>query len=67
MSVFTETLNYTLDNIIRVRVTAYNNKGPSNSPSEVSTGIALSKLIPKQMASTSISYGEQTSSYQIMI
>jgi hypothetical protein len=46
MSIFTDTLHYSLDDYIKVRVTAFNNKGPSEKPSEVSTGTAQAKLIP---------------------
>ena len=65
MSLFTGTLNYDLDDPIRVRVTAYNDKGQSESPSEVSDSSALAKVVPIQMPSESITYGPETSEYQI--
>ena len=65
MSVFTTSLRYSLDDSIRVRVTAYNNKGQSEASSEVSTSSATAKVVPIQMPSSSITYGEATSEHQV--
>ena len=67
MSLFTTTLNYALDDPIQVRVTAYNLKGSSDSPSEISDLAAIAKLIPQQMSAALITYGPETSEYQIQV
>lgn len=47
MSFFTQSLNYALDDSIKVRVTAYNSKGSSESSSLVSDSAAHAKLWPQ--------------------
>ena len=63
MSIFTGSLNYGLDDVIKVRVTAYNDKGESDAVSDESTGAGAAKVVPQQMPSNSITYGEETSEY----
>ena len=59
--------NYSLGELILVRVTAVNEKGSSESPSPVSTGSATAKVVPAQMPSSSITRGESTSEYQVHV
>jgi len=68
MSRFTSaTLNYALFETIRVRVSAYNEKGWTESPSPTSTTAATARTVPEQMPSATIQRGSLTSETQIHV